>query len=110
MLTFGSFCVRPAQWGNLLGVMREFGGRHGLELHGGIEKRSDGLRNLNVYLARGYGYWSGDDLDLWLTSNPHVEGQTFFGGISKKPWSKADLQMAHDLLAAFAPLQCNVRR
>lgn len=85
------------------------GGLHGLELHGGVEKRSDGIRNLNVYLARGYSYWWGDDLDLWVTSNPHVEGQTFLGGISKKPWSKADLQMAHELLAAFALLQCSAK-
>jgi hypothetical protein len=87
--------------------MRAFGGRHGLELHGGVEKRSDGIQSLNVYLARGYSYWWGDDLDLWLTSNPHVQGQTFLGGISKKPWTKSDLQMARDLLTALEPLHCS---
>lgn len=100
------FCLMPAQWPNALSVMREFGGRHGLEMHGGVEKRSDGLQNLNVYLARGYSYWWGDDLDLWLTSNPHVKGETSLNGISKKPWTKSDLQMAHDLVRALAPLKC----
>jgi hypothetical protein len=89
-----------------LSVMQAFGAKHGLELHGGVEKDSNGLENLNVYLARGYSYWWGDDLDLWLTSNPHLQGKTYLGGISKKPWTKTDLEMAHDLLAALAPLQC----
>ena len=105
-LTFGFFCVRPAQWNELFGVMHEFGAKHGLELHGGIEKRSSGVRYLNVYLARGYSYWRGDDLDLWITSNPRVQGQTSLGGISKKRWTEPDLQMARDLFKALAPLQC----
>jgi len=100
----------PAHWQDALFAMRKFGARHGLELHGGVEKRSDGLQNLNVYLARGYSYWWGDDLDLWLTSNPHVQGETSLGGISKTPWTKSDLQMSHDLLPALAPLQCAARR
>jgi len=100
----------PAHWQDALFAMRKFGARHGLELHGGVEKRSDGLQNLNVYLARGYSYWWGDDLDLWLTSNPHVQGETSLGGISKTPWTKSDLQMSHELLTALAPLQCAARR
>ena len=107
MPTFAVFCVQPARWHDLLAVMREFGTGHGLELHGGIEKRSDGIQSLNVYLARGYSYWWGDDLDLWITSNPHVRGETTLGGTSKKPWAKSDLRMAHDLLAALAPLHCS---
>jgi hypothetical protein len=106
MPTFAMFCLKPTQWQGALSVMREFGATHGLELHGGVEKRPDGIQSLNVYLARGYSYWWGDDLDLWLTSNPHVQGQVSLGGISKKPWTKSDLKMARDLLAAFAPLQC----
>ena len=104
--TFAVFCIMPAHWQDALSIMRDFGSQHGLELHGGIEKRSDGLQNLNVYLARDYSYWRGDDLDLWLTSNPHVHDQTSLGGISKKPWTKSDLKMARDLLTALAPLQC----
>ena len=106
MPTFAMFCLEPVRWQDLLSVMREFGTSHRLELHGGIEKRSDGIQSLNVYLARGYSYWWGDDLDLWITSSPHVRGQTSLGGISKNPWTKSDLQMAHDLLAKLAPLQC----
>jgi hypothetical protein len=87
--------------------MRAFGVRHGLELHGGVEQRSDGIQSLNVYPARGYSYWWGDDLDLWLTSNPHVQGQTALGGISKKPWTKSDFQMARDLLTVLEPLHCS---
>jgi len=108
--TFATFCLMPAHWQDALFAMRKFGARHGLELHGGVEKRSDGLQNLNVYLARGYSYWWGDDLDLWLTSNPHVQGETSLGGISKTPWTKSDLQMSHELLTALAPLQCAARR
>ena len=106
MPTFGSFCLKPTRWGGLLSLMREFGASRGLELHGGIETGSDGLRTFNAYLARGYSFWWGDDLDLWMTSNPHVEGETFLSGISKSPWTATDLRMAHDLLAATKPLQC----
>src|SRR5436305_10449040 len=85
MPTFATFCLAPAQWQAALSVMRKFGETHRLEVHGGIEKRSDGLENLNAYLARGYSYWWGDNFDLWLTSNPHVQGETSLGGISKEP-------------------------
>ena len=54
MPTFAMFCIKPAHWHDALSVMREFGVRHGLELHGGVEKRSDGIQYLNVYLARGW--------------------------------------------------------
>jgi hypothetical protein len=107
MPTFAIFCLEPAHWQDALSVMRDFGARRGLELHGGVEKGS-GLY-LNAYLARGYSYWWGDDLDLWLTSNPHIQRQTSLAGISKKPWTKADLQMVRDLLTALGPLQCNTR-
>jgi hypothetical protein len=109
MPTFAAFCIQPARWPDTLSVMRVFGARHGLELHGGVEKRSDGLQNLNVYLVRGYSYWWGDDLDLWLTSNPHVQGETTLGGVSKKPWTESDLKMTHDLLAALEPMRCTAK-
>lgn len=106
MPTFAMFCLKPTQWSDAISAMRQFGSRHGLELHGGIETRSDGVQSLNVYVARGYSYWWGDDLDLWLTSNPHAPSETSLGGISKKPWTNSDLQMARDLLTALQPLQC----
>jgi hypothetical protein len=110
MPTFAVFCLTPAHWQDAVSAMRKFGATHRLQLHGGVEKRSDGLENLNVYLARGYSYWWGDDLDFWLTSNPHVQGQTSLNGLSKKPWARSDLQMAHDLLRALRPLQCGANR
>jgi len=39
---------------------------------------------------------------------PDGQGQTSLGGISKKPWTKSDLEMARGLLTALAPLQCGV--
>ena len=109
MPTFATVCIQPTRWQDTLSVMHAFGAQHGLEMHGGVERRSDGLQNLNVYLARGYSYWWGDDLDLWLTSNPHDQRETVLGGISKKPWTKSDLKIAYDLLAALAPLQCSAK-
>lgn len=109
MPIFATFCIPPAHWQNALSVMHAFGAKHGLETHGGVEKRSDGLENLNVYLARDYSYWWGDDLDLWLTSNPRAQRETTLGGISKKPWTQSGLKMAQNLLATLAPLRCAAR-
>ena len=99
------FCVQQSNWPKLLDVMRTVGARHGLKMHGGIEKYPDGPL-FNAYIARGYSYWFGDDLDLWITSNPHDEGDMSLGGISKKPWTQADTEIARELMSAASPLFC----
>jgi hypothetical protein len=103
---FATFCVEKANWQDLLATMRDFGASHGLQLHGGIDASRPHEPVFNAYLSRGYSYWWGDDLDLWITSNPFVRGKMNYGGIAKKPWTKADLETAHRLLAATGPLQC----
>lgn len=102
----GMFCVQPANWDHFLQAMREFGAKHGLELHGGVETHPDGKRLFNAYLARGYSYWWGDDLDLWVTSNPYVERRMTLNGISRKPWTFSDYLLANELLAKTVSLRC----
>lgn len=107
---FGTFCIHRTNWDKLVVVMRGFGCKNGLELHGGIDTSKPGQPLFNAYLARGYSYWWGDDLDLWMVSNPFVEGEMTYNGMTKKPWTKADRQSARGLLAATANLQCRSRR
>jgi len=101
-----TFCMREANWPKLLDVMRGVGQRHDMELHGGIEKDRDGKRQFNAYIARGYSYLFGDDLDLWITSNPFKNDEMSFGGISKKPWKQSDTEVAREIMTAAAPLRC----
>ena len=101
-----TFCMREANWPKFLDLMRGVGQRHNMELHGGIEKDPDGKPQFNAYIARGYSYWFGDDLDLWITSNPFKAGEMSFGGISKKPWKQSDTEIAREIMAAGAPLRC----
>ena len=77
-----------------------------MELHGGIEKDPNGKPLFNAYIARGYSYWFGDDLDLWIVSNPFEEGDMTLNGISKKPWKQVDTQIAREIVAASSSLQC----
>jgi hypothetical protein len=77
-----------------------------MEFHGGIETYSDGRQTFNAYIARGYSYWFGDDLDLWITSNPFVEGEMHLNGISKKPWKEFDTDTARKIIASAEQLRC----
>jgi hypothetical protein len=101
-----TFCMHEANWPKFLDVMRRVGERHDMALHGGIEKHSDGTQLFNAYVARGYSFWFGDDLDLWFTSNPFKPGEMSLGGISKKPWKQSDTQIAREIITAAAPLRC----
>ena len=101
-----TFCMNEGNWPKFLEVMRNVGKRHGMELHGGIKKDPDGKPQFNAYVARGYSFWFGDDLDLWIVSNPFKAGEMNFGGISKKPWRQSDTHIARELMSAAAPLRC----
>ena len=85
--------------------MTNFAATNQLEFHGGIDELPD-KPVFNAYVARGYSYWFGDDLDLWIVSNPFEPGEMVLNGISKKPWQPDDTKLAHDLLAQIKPLQC----
>ncbi len=100
------FCMQQANWPKLLNVMREVAKRHGMEVHGGIEKDPVGEPLFNAYIARGYSYWFGDDLDLWIVGSVHSDSGMGFNGISKQPWTQSDTQVARELLMASAPLRC----
>lgn len=103
---FATFCVPRTEWNYLLADMKLFGKRNGLELHGGIEGFPGKKPIFNAYLAKGYSYYFGDDLDLWIVSNPYVEGEMSYGGINKEPWSEKDLKLARSLTTAVAHLRC----
>jgi hypothetical protein len=101
-----TFCMHEGNWPKLLNIMHDIGGRYDMELHGGIEKDPDGKRMFNAYIARGYSFWFGDDLDLWIVSNPFEAGEMSFGGISKKPWKQSDTEIAREIVTVAAPLRC----
>jgi hypothetical protein len=104
----GTFCVQKEKWDDLLITMKRFAVAQGLEFHGGIETGPNRKPLFNAYVARGYSYWFGDDLDLWIVSSPFKEGEMNYNGISKRPWSQQDTEMARALLYATEPLQCHV--
>lgn len=101
-----TLCVEHSRWNDLLGSMRQFAASKGLEFHGGIERDPENKPLFNAYIARGYSYWFGDDLDLWLVSNPFRGGEMDLNGIAKQPWSAQDTNTANALIAAIKPLQC----
>ena len=107
---FATFCVPRARWNDFLMAMRRFGNDHGLELHGGIERFPGQRPTFNAYLARGYSYYFGDDLDLWIVGSPYKEGEMSFSGMARNPWSANDLDLARSLLRSFAPLRCPMAR
>ncbi len=90
----------------MLAVMSDFARARGLELHGGIEETPDGTPLFNAYVARGYSYWFGDDLDLWFVSDPFRAGGMDLNGIAKRPWTSRDGDTARALIAAIKPLRC----
>jgi hypothetical protein len=68
--------MHEANWQKFLNIMRSVAQRHDMELHGGIEKDPDGKPLFNAYIARGYSFWFGDDLDLWKQSDTHIARET----------------------------------
>jgi len=101
-----TICVQPEHWNALLGIMREFGAKHDLELHGGIRTALNGKRSFNAFLARGYSYWWSDDLDLWVISKPDTQQLMSVSLIAKKPQYMSDLILSDGLLAAANPVRC----
>ena len=59
----------------------------------------------NYYLAGGYNYVFGDDLDLWLVSDPFREGSVGFGAVPRhKPMTAEQMKLALGLVAAIRDL------
>lgn len=98
-------CLRQGQWPRLLSTVTAFGRRNGLEAHGGIEPGPQGP-DLNVALIRGLHQFGGDDLDLWITSDPFRPDRINFGVIAKNPLTPDDAMLTRRLLAEIAPLTC----
>ena len=103
---FANFCMQEANWPRLLNIMREVAKRHDMELHGGIEKDPKAAPLFKAYLARGYSFWFGDDLDLWIVGGVHGDTGMAFNGISKKTWTQSDTQIAREIMVASATLRC----
>jgi hypothetical protein len=100
------FCMHQSNWPELLKAMGQVAARHGMELHGGIEKDPKGKPLFNAYIARGYSFWFGDDLDLWIVGNPFEGGDMAFNGISKRPWKQSDTEIAREIMTGAAQLRC----
>lgn len=102
----GTFCVDSGKWNDLLAIMKRFAIANGLEFHGGIDQGTDRKPLFNAYVARGYSYWFGDDLDLWFVSDPFRARGMDLNGIAKQPWTSRDTNTARALIKAIAPVRC----
>ncbi|MGI8841625.1 MAG: hypothetical protein ACR2F8_12715 [Caulobacteraceae bacterium] len=93
-------CLEESKWPVLLRTMADFGTIHHLELHGGIEKNGpNGRHMLNAYLAQGYNFYFGDDLDLWFVSDPFRPRVIALGVILKrKPITPEQMALANGLI------------
>ena len=87
--------------------MQQYGQEHSLSFHGEMTD-AEALRKppiFNYYLAGGYNYVFGDDLDLWLVSDPFREGAVGFNAVPRHmPVAPEQMKLALGLLAAIRDL------
>jgi hypothetical protein len=95
-------CVKKSEWPTLIAELKAFGVAHDLELHGGIDNATpDGRPQLNVYLAKGYSYYFGDDLDLWFASDPFRSDVVNLNApVKKKPLTRDEQALADELMTS----------
>ena len=104
-----NYCVPKDRWPALLALMRDFGAAHGLKLIGSSEQIGMGDHDrelLNAALAQGYNYYFGDDMDIWLTSDPFRPEVVYAAAVVRKeatPTQRALAQGFMNRLAKFAP-------
>ena len=101
-----TLCIARDRWPELISLMKQYGQRHSLSFHGEMTEGPRGEPPVfNYYLAAGYNYVFGDDLELWLVSNPFREGNVGFGAVPRhKPVTAEQMKLALDLLAAIRGL------
>ena len=107
-------CVQQARWPDLLNEMKIFGQQRSLKFFGGVEvtslpedKNVSQFKNVpqfNAYLAQGYNYYLGGDLDLWITSDLFKLGAMYFSASVKSSATPEQANLARGLLARIAPL------
>jgi hypothetical protein len=98
-------CVAQKDWPALIATMDRFGRANELKLIGGIEEGDDGKPMLNVALAQGYNYYFGDDLDLWIVSDPVSPNIISYGAVGKhNPINHRQWELTRSLLRAIQPL------
>ena len=98
-------CIDREDWPKLIAVMDRFGRANRLKLIGGIEQGIDGKPMLNVALAQGYSYYFGDDLDLWIVSDPYRPSVISYGAVGKQnPITHEQWELTRALFRAIRPL------
>ena len=105
-------CVEPSNWGRLEPLMRSFGTRHNMQLHGEIEPSPQMAPSahmhdtLNFALTRGLRQFGGDDFDLWLVSNPSKPKEVYLSVISREDLTSEQRDTARQFWQALQPLTC----
>jgi hypothetical protein len=98
-------CVAPQDWPKLISAFRAFGQANDLKLIGGVDENPDGKPMLNVALAQGYNYYFGDDLDLWVTSDPFRPNVIDYAAVGRyNPITPAQWRLARGGLKAILPV------
>jgi hypothetical protein len=98
-------CIAQRDWPKLIAAMERFGAANKLKLIGGVEPDPFGKPSLNVALARGYHYYLGDNLDLWITSDPFRPGVISYGAVGRRnPINHEQWQLARGLMREIRPL------
>jgi hypothetical protein len=109
-----AMCFPHARWPDLMNTMKVFGKQHGLKFIGGLDavpiSKDKDVPQLNVALAQGYNYYLGDDLDLWITSDPFKRDVVDFGAVVGSPATPEQVNLARGLLARIAPLGSPARK
>ena len=99
-----AMCIARGDWPKLIAAMERFGRVNNLKLIGGIEPDANGKPSPNVALAQGYNYYLGDDLDLWVTSDPYHANVISYGAVgSDNPISHEQWELARKLLREIQP-------
>jgi hypothetical protein len=108
-------CIPTKNWGRLEKTMRDFGERSGLEFHGEIAslsrmKPAKKLHDsLNYALISGLHQFGGDDIDLWLTSNPFAADEVYLNVLSKHDLTPKQRSTAVDFRRTLNALACSAR-
>jgi hypothetical protein len=93
--------------------MRDFGVRYRLEFHGEIEplaslkSPADLHDQLNYALIGGLHEFGGDDLDIWLVSDPTTADHVSLNVLSRHDLTQMQKRTAADFRKMLEPLRCS---
>jgi hypothetical protein len=101
-----TLCVPRNRWPDLINRMQWHAEENRLSFHGEMtESPSGGPPIFNYYVAAGYNYVFGDDLDLWITSDSFQEGRLDFNAVPRhKPMTAEQMKLALGLLTTIRDL------